>query len=550
MSAALNFDAVHEAVLSRGFKQAAARDRITYHGHVDVGNERVALSIDFADLDLQHLPRVRLMARPPWIPPDCNHVTADDTVCYAVSKLAFIDRYDADRQVLHCLDLAAETLRDIRHGNVRGDIDQEFAYHWRGQPLLIDADADQQSQTLSVLKLNMPGREFSLVCGEATGALSKYAAYVPTETKLNAAIVLPIERTPPADTEMWPPRTLRQMIRWLGAAAPGSLAEWRRALGGLNGHHVRRALFIFQSSPTWFGFGFGLPADAIRVKFRHQKDFINAILSRSERIEIDRFTPLRIDSEYLVTRNLRDGDKSLVGKRILLVGCGAIGGHLAHGLARAGAGFGGGSVSLADPDGFMAGNIGRHRLGLEALLLDKADALAQDLRRSLPGIDVRPVTGSALDLNLKGYDLVVDATGEEQLSDALNARFIADQCAPVIFAWINGNGASVQSFTLADSAQGCLRCWKSHGNQGDFMPSNDVDLEVRVGRGCDDPYAPFSGAAALVASGLALQAVLDWASGRPLPTLRAMELDYRRTHHVKPKSPMKAAACPACRRVP
>ncbi len=548
MSAALKFDAVHEALLSRGFKQVAARDCLTYQGEVEVGSERVGLSIDFTDLELQHLPRIGLLSRPSWIPPDCNHVMGDNSLCYAVSKLAYIDRYDADRQVLYCIDLATEVMRDIRHGNVRRDVDQEFAYHWRGHPLLIDADANQQSQSLSILKLKLPGRELSLVCAASSDAVTKYAAYVPTETKLNAAIVLPMERTPPAAAEMWPPRTLQQMTRWLSAAAPGSLAEWRRALGGLNGLGVRRALFVFQSLPTWFGFGFAFPVDATRVRFRHQKDFINAILSRSERIDVERLIPLRIDSEYLVTRNLSDGEKSLLGKRILLVGCGAIGGHLAHALARAGAGFGGGSVALVDPDGFMAGNIGRHRLGLEALLLDKVEAVSEDLRRSLPGIDVRPVTGSALDLNLKGYDLVIDATGEEQLSDALNARFIADQCAPVIFVWINGNGASVQSFTLADRTQGCLRCWKTHGNQADFMPSNDVDLEVRAGRGCDDPYAPFSGAAPLAASGLAVQAVLDWASGRPLPSLRAVELDYRRTHYVKPKSPMKTAACPACRR--
>jgi len=550
VNAALKFDAVHEALLSRGFKQAATRERLTYLGDVEVGNERVAVSLDFPDLELQHLPRVRLTMRPSWIPEVCNHVIAENTLCYAVSKLAFIDRYDAARQVLYCLDKAAEVLRDIKHGNVLGDVDQEFASYWRGQPLLIDADADRHVHSLNVLTLRLPGRELALACGASSDAINKYAAYAPTETKLSAAIVLPMERTPPADTKIWPPRTLQQLTRWLSAAAPSSLAEWRRSLGGLNGQHVRRALFVFQSSPTWFGFGFAFPADATLVRFRHEKDFINAILSRSEHIEVERYTPLRIDSEYLVTRNLRDDEKALPGKRILLVGCGTIGSHLTHALARAGAGFGGGSIGMVDPDIFTAGNVGRHRLGLEALLLDKADALAQDLRRSLPGVDARPIVGSALDLDLKGYDLLVDATGEEQLSDALNARFIAGSCAPVIFVWINGNGTSVQSFTLVDRTQGCLRCWKSHGNRTDFVPSDDTALEVRMGRGCDDPYTPFSGAAPLTASGLALQAVLDWASGRPMPTLRAIELDYRKTHHVKPKSPVKSAVCPACRQVP
>src|SRR5690606_28251573 len=107
-------------------------------------------------------------------------------------------------------------------------------------------------------------------------------------------------------------------------------------------------------------------------------------------------------------------------------------------------------------------------------------------------------------------------------------------CPPVVFVWVVGNGLAVQSFTLASHEHGCLHCWKSHGSLSGFTPADLSELETRVGRGCDDPYVPFSGAAPLAASSLALQAVLDWSSGRPNPTLRTIELDYRSTHHVKP----------------
>jgi hypothetical protein len=178
--------------------------------------------------------------------------------------------------------------------------------------------------------------------------------------------------------------------------------------------------------------------------------------------------------------------------------------------------------------------------------MPKAAAVAEDLRRSLPGIAADAVVGSALQASLRAFDLIVDASGEEQLSEALNARFLAGESAPTVFVWINGNGTSVQSFTLADRSLGCLRCWKSHGDRTSFVPSDRGDLEVVIGRGCDDPYAPFSGAAPLAGAGLGLQAVLDWASGRPRPTLRSLQLDFGSSHHVSPKSPPKAAACPAC----
>jgi molybdopterin/thiamine biosynthesis adenylyltransferase len=324
------------------------------------------------------------------------------------------------------------------------------------------------------------------------------------------------------------------------------LREFRVALAQLNGRRVTRVFVVVQTNPAWIGFSFELPMHARAVKFRHHKGFINAVWSRSASTAVKRYLPLRVDSEYLVERNLRDQEKSLLAKRVLLVGCGAIGGHVAHGLARCGAGFGGGSLTLVDPEFLLGGNIGRHRLGFDALLSEKAPALAQDLTRSLPGIDVRTRTGSALDLPLIDFDLIVDATGEEQLSEALNARFVAGKSAPTLFVWINGNGGSVQSFMLANKTQGCLHCWKSHGTRRDFDPSADSPVNVRIGHGCDDPYTPFNGGAALTAAGLAIQAATDWASGVPEPTLRSIQIDYKTTHYIKPKSPRKVPSCPAC----
>jgi molybdopterin/thiamine biosynthesis adenylyltransferase len=547
MNGAPKFSAIHEALVTRGFKQATTLNPLSYNGTLEIGNESLATIIEFPDLELLSLPTIRLLARPKWIPAACHHVNADNDICYASSKLAFIDRYDADRQVLDCLEKAMEVLRAIKHGHVLGDIDREFASYWHGEPILIDADVLDKSQELSLLTLQLAGRESRLVCGNAAEAQKKYNAFSPRIKALASALLLPVGKTPPVTLQQWPPQSLQQILTWLGGCAPQTLKTLRRALAGMKDRHGHWVFILFQAEPTWFGFSFQLPFDARVIKFRHAKDFLNSILGRSSQIEIVRCIPLRIDSRYLVERNLRDDERALLGKRILLVGCGTIGGHIAHALARAGAGFGGGALIAADPDLFTGGNIGRHRLGFEAVLQDKAQALIQDLGRGLPGITAHAVVGSALDLSLKEFDLIVDATGEEQLSEALNARFVAGQSAPIVYAWINGNGTSVQTFTLTSQEQGCLHCWKSHGSRADFIASDaSNELDVRVGRGCDDPYAPFSGAAPLAAAGLATQAVLDWASGRPRPTLRSMELDYRASRYVKPKSPAKSSSCPAC----
>ncbi|MGH8311066.1 MAG: ThiF family adenylyltransferase, partial [Steroidobacteraceae bacterium] len=386
---------------------------LVYAGNFDVGSELIAVTVEFFELELQHLPTIRLKERPAWVPPDCNHVTVHNTICYASPKLAFVDRYDADRQVLYCLDAAAKVLLDIKRGNVLRDVDGEFAYYWKGDCLLIDAEVRDSLEPLRVVTLKLPGRELPLVCSTSDEALAKYSAFSPHETRLGAAVLLPAERTPPADTRFWPPRTLQQLMQWFAASAPETARAVRRALAGLHGRGANHTLIVVQAKPTWFAFRFSLPFDARKIPFRHAKDFVNAILTKDARIDLERYTPFRVDSRYLVERNLRDGERSLLGKRVLLAGCGAIGSHVAHALGRSGAGFGGGSLTLADPDIFTGGNIGRHRLGIEALIDRKVEALARDLRRSLAGIDVRPVFASVLDLPLKAFDLIVDATAEE-----------------------------------------------------------------------------------------------------------------------------------------
>jgi molybdopterin/thiamine biosynthesis adenylyltransferase len=541
----VRFDTVLDALLGRGFTQLRSIRPISYKGTLNVSEEAVQVLLEFPDLELQRLPIIRLTDRPSWIPTTCHHIDSRNIVCYASTRLSFIDRYHADAQILYCLDRATHVLQDIRRGNVIGDVDQEFTYYWNGRPILVDADPQTTAQRFNVLTVSLADRNVSIIIDGNQDGTKKYASFSPVERTLDSALLLPGKGTPPVSTTQWPPKTLRDIIAWLSSHAPELLKPFRRSLGSLNGLKVQRALFIFQTQPSWFGIEFALPVLS-RVKFRHPKDFTNVIERQSAQIKIDRLTPVRVDSEYLVERNLRVGDQALLGKRVLLAGCGAIGGYLAHALARAGAGFGRGTLLLTDPEIFTGGNIGRHRLGIDSLLLPKAQALRRDLQRTLPGIDTRALETSVLDLALKDVDLIVDATGEEQLSEALNARFLSGNSAPIVFVWVVGNGLAVQSFTLASREHGCLHCWKSHGDVSAFTPADAGNLETRVGRGCDDPYVPFSGAAPLAASSLALQAVLDWSSGRPNPTLRTIELDYRTTHHIKPKTPARAATCRAC----
>lgn len=70
------------------------------------------------------------------------------------------------------------------------------------------------------------------------------------------------------------------------------------------------------------------------------------------------------------------------------MGCGTIGGYLSDMLVKAGAGSCGGKLTLVDFDGLLPQNIGRHRLGFPDLLSNKAEAMAKELKRLSPGVEV------------------------------------------------------------------------------------------------------------------------------------------------------------------
>ena len=123
-------------------------------------------------------------------------------------------------------------------------------------------------------------------------------------------------------------------------------------------------IFIFRNPYHWFGvlvdtapaglFGY---VKSNRTKARNQW-LISLPNQRAERASVIRLSPVRIDDTFIIGRNL-DNQTSLMAKKIVLIGCGTIGGYLADLLARSGAGFDSGKLILIDEDFLIPGNLGR-----------------------------------------------------------------------------------------------------------------------------------------------------------------------------------------------
>ena len=125
-------------------------------------------------------------------------------------------------------------------------------------------------------------------------------------------------------------------------------------------------------------------------------------------------------------------------KRILVAGCGGLGGHIIDQLARIGVG----SLRVVDGDVFEASNLNRQLLSSVPLLgISKAGAAAEHIARVNPEVIADPAECFLSEDNVKdlvgGCDVVMDA-----LDNIASRKILASACAeaeiPYIYGAISG----------------------------------------------------------------------------------------------------------------
>lgn len=545
------WDEINSLLVNRGFKQVSGEAFVSYKGALSVAGDSVSVTINFPDSDFLVNPEVLLNVRPSWVPGVCHHITGSrNSVCYPGKMGDTMDRYSAAGHVEQILRDTASLLQDIKSGNVTADIQDEFASYWSANLLYIDHEEGAAGASLFMADFTNDRGNATLVT-----TLNQRVNYdavgltEPTTWKRVSVTFAELSDAPAIPPNVtWPPENLEQACKWLQQADKGGLRAIRKLLESMyHDTHNRNGLLIFKTPRIWFGVLLILPRTVNRKAYTKKNKFVDAVIYKlASSVKLHRFSLSRIDSTFLVERNLLNPNASLINQRVLLVGCGTIGGFLAENLVRIGAGCGGGLLSIYDPDHVTAGIVGRHRLGLSSLGKEKALVLAAEIKRQFPFANVVGSATSALDSrNFSSFDLVIDATGHQPVSLKLNELYLAKEIKTLVFAWILGNGQAVQTLVCADRKAGCLRCIDASGDSNSLMPISPSDVVTRVGRGCEAPYRPFAVSSSLHAVGLAIDACINLMNGdkRNLLTTLGLDEDIRR---VKVKPLKKINRCPAC----
>jgi len=228
----------------------------------------------------------------------------------------------------------------------------------------------------------------------------------------------------------------------------------------------------------------------------------------------------RADYAWVHGRGRNPDAQTLRGKKVAIVGCGALGGYLARALAQAGVG----SLLLFDKDTLAPSNVGRHLLGVEAVGLAKSAALATRLDRDFPhAVRFDPWHGAIETANsehaeaLAECDLVIaagiDLDGELAL-DRWRSSLPAPP--PLLWTWIEEFASAGHAVVVA----GPVRLKDALDEEGAFrlrMTSNCPLGAHAYEAGCGTTYQPYDAAEMMgtigVAQRLALDVLLEKAQG-------------------------------------
>jgi molybdopterin/thiamine biosynthesis adenylyltransferase len=154
----------------------------------------------------------------------------------------------------------------------------------------------------------------------------------------------------------------------------------------------------------------------------------------------------------------REGQALLARRRVTVIGCGALGSHIASHMARAGVG----SLVLADRDFVEVHNLPRQALYSEADAAagtPKAVAAARRLRQINSSVEIQEhvvdVNADTVESLVAGADLVLDG------ADNFEVRYLVNEaCVKQGIPWVYGGVLGTYGLTAAilPGETPCLRC--------------------------------------------------------------------------------------------
>ncbi len=439
------------------------------------------------------------------------HVEVDGCICYVQEEGSLLDSGNAGGIAHEALNRAIKTVEDgISKKNIKDFID-EFGAYW-DRLAKIKKYKSLVSPVDHVKRIHLykekSGQRYLADDAQSFRKFMHHPAHV--SWKHYPALFIPLAPgtliIPPHPSKFWDLDEIRKII--LNNLAPGQAVELQSLLS--KPHHEE---VILLSVPR-------LTEGETLIGIRFEDVQLEHPLKEGSRVkDIVPLMIIRRDKEYLMPRG--GSNLTLRQKRVLLLGCGALGGFIANELTRAGVSH----LTVLDKDILTHENVYRHVLGMKHVGKAKVEGIKNDIEGRLPYVEVVPVPSSLEDamgskIKVENFDLIVSALGNPTVELALNKYLHGTVSPPVIFTWLEpyGIGGHAVLTNMDCSQKSCLCCLYENTDDGKdkrcrvsfAAPGQNFAKNID---GCRNVFTPFGSLDAARTSELATRLAIATLTG-------------------------------------
>lgn len=399
------------------------------------------------------------------------HVDSQLVVCTFDEDTALHDHRRTEALLVESLDRAKRVLEDGLLGRNGADFNQELEAYWPHEGVISSVvtpgDTAREIIALCNATLSAVGDDRDSLKGHGYHGRARTAYYLPLERSrcspthperlLNWDVVLR-EITDPAVEllKRTPVGAAQSLLIVLGVPRP----RGGRALVAIKAKRFQAGGFLFNARP---------------------RKLIPYALERADTQQTD----ARLSS-------------SVRRARCAVIGCGAVGGHVAHALAWTGMG----ELLLVDPKSYRSANMFRHVLGHVGVGdRSKVIALQRLLQAHIPSLNVisfQTSADQAISENLdkfRALDALVVAIGNATIPLKLNDDFAEQHFpVPVVYTWLEPYGLGGHAVLVRYDRPGCLRCLfrDDSGLAPTFEFARPGQVFARNELGCHGMYVPYA----------------------------------------------------------
>ena len=437
-----------------------------YEGVLHVEEKEVAIQVILTTYFPLEKPSFYL--RDPLVLDFIPHVQRNGFICYAHDEGLILDIDNPAGIVDGCLDKVIETLTSGVRGENLHHFYEEFGRYW--------IETANYGVCLSFVSFDSYVKYFrgayitelkQLVFADDEDAIStgirrfynQELSLIPCRIGIYIPLRAPIY--PPRHDSFWSVKTLRDLIF---ANISGSNRQRLRKFLKSKSINKNAREFIMLAVPsaqkqsTLVGLEFS-EFDSL-PKHHKLRAFSHPLRQVDARFKMTPYSVRRLDMAYILPRG--GTTVSLADKRVLLVGCGSVGGFIGMELARAGVG----QITLVDDDELKAENIFRHVLGASHLDSLKVVGLKQEIESKYPyvNVSIEPARIETLIANkslaVESFDLAIVALGDATIEMFFNKHIHSHAgCPPAVFAWNEPLGIGGHALvTKNNDLSGCYEC--------------------------------------------------------------------------------------------